>query len=363
MESSNQGVTYAEAGVDSAKVETALKEMLTWITKSFNLRRGIGEVKLNIGYYANIIDIGNGMGLALSTDSVGTKVLIAQMMNKYDTIGIDCVAMSVNDIICVGAEPITMLDYIAVAEAAPDFMEDLAKGLYRGAELANVTIAGGEIAQVGEILRGTPNGHAFDLVGMSIGTVPLDKIIIGEDLEEGDVIIGLASNGIHSNGLSLARKIFFEQQGFSLDKYFPELGRTIGEELLEPTHIYVSEIMEMLKGGVKIKALFNITGDGLLNLLRFASPMGLIVNHLRQPQPIFKLIQEYGKISDEEMYTVFNMGIGFCVIAGKSEVGKVKALAGKHGVESCEMGYVVKEPENTVIVESKGLVFKETKNS
>jgi phosphoribosylformylglycinamidine cyclo-ligase len=211
---------------------------------------------------------------------------------------------------------------------------------------------------VGEILKGTPNGQAFDLVGMAIGTVPLDKIIVGNDLDEGDVIIGLASSGIHSNGLSLARKIFFEQQGFPIDKYLPELGRTIGEELLEPTHIYVPEVMEMLNTGVKIKALFNITGDGLLNLLRFPSPVGLVINNLMEPQPIFNLIQEYGNISDEEMYTVFNMGLGFCVIANKSEVGKIKAIADKHGVESYEIGGVVKEPEGTVMVEPKGLVFK-----
>ena len=358
MEKPNQGANYAEAGVDYAKADASLKQMLTWITKSFSLRQGIGEVKLDIGYYSNIVDIGHGMGLALSTDSVGTKILVAQMMNKYDTVGIDCVAMSVNDIICVGAEPITMLDYIAVDDAAPDFMEDLAKGLYKGAEIASVTISGGEIAQVGEILKGAPNGYAFDIVSMSIGTVPLDKIIIGKDLEEGDVIIALASSGVHSNGFSLARKIFFEQEGFSPDKYLPELGRTIGEELLEPTHIYVPEVMEMLKSGVKVKALFNITGDGLLNLLRAASPMGLVINYLKEPQPIFKLIQEYGNISDEEMYTVFNMGIGFCVITDKSEVSKVKAIAEKHGVESYEIGYVVREPERTVIVEPKGLVFK-----
>ncbi len=356
----NNGSTYAEAGVDAVQEDIALKHMLTWITKTFAFRQQVGSIQLDIGYFANVVDIGHGIGLALSTDGVGTKILIAQMMDKYDTVGIDCVAMNANDVICVGAEPITMLDYIAVEQADPELLESLAKGLHDGAEIARVTISGGEVAQVRDIIKGQRPGRAFDLVGVCVGTVPLDRIITGKNLEDGDVLIGLASSGIHSNGLSLARKIFFEIKQFPPDKYLPELGRTIGEELLEPTHIYVPEVMEMLNADINIKALFNITGDGLLNIIRAQSVMGFVIDYLPEPQPIFRLIQEHGNVSDKEMYTVYNMGIGFCVAVSPSDASKVRAIAEKHGVASYEMGYVVREPEKTIIVKPKGLVGKQS---
>jgi len=351
---------YAEAGVDAAKEEVALERMLTWITKTFAFRQQIGSVQMDIGQFANVIDIGHGMGLALSTDGVGTKLLVAQMMDKYDTVGIDCVAMNVNDVICVGAEPIALLDYIAIEEADPDFLEAIAKGLYKGAEIAGVTIPGGEVAQVGEMIRGKRENRAFDLVGTCIGILQLDKKIIGENLEEGDVLIGLTSSGIHSNGLSLARKVFFTDSGLTCDKRITALDRTVGEELLEPTRIYVREIMEMLNSNINLKALINITGGGLLNLLRVASPVGFVINNLPEPLPIFNAIQEYGSISDGEMYTVFNMGIGFCVVVPKADVPKVFEITQKHNLESCEMGYVVKDAEKTILLESKGLLGNES---
>ena len=360
MENVISGDAYAAAGVNAAKEEVALKRMLTWITKTFAFRQQIGAVQMDIGQFANVIDIGHGMGLALSTDGVGTKLLVAQMMDKYDTVGIDCVAMNVNDVICVGAEPIALLDYIAVEEADPDFLEAIAKGLYKGAEIAGVTIPGGEVAQVREMIRGTRENRAFDLVGMCLGMLPLDKKIIGENLEAGDVLIGLASSGIHSNGLSLARKVLFTDSGLTCDKHIAGLDRTIGEELLEPTRIYVPEIMAMLNADIKLKALVNITGGGLLNLLRVASPVGFVINNLPEPQPIFNAIQDYGSISDEEMYTVFNMGIGFCVVVPQADVPKVLAITQKHNLASYEMGYVVKEAEKTIRLEPRGLLGKES---
>ncbi|MCK4732043.1 MAG: phosphoribosylformylglycinamidine cyclo-ligase, partial [Methanophagales archaeon] len=234
---SQESISYEEAGVDTAKAEVALKRLLAHVERSLTFRTDMGSVKLDMGYYANVIDLGQGIGLAVSTDGVGTKILIAQMMHKYDTIGIDCIAMNVNDVICVGAEPISMLDYIAVCEPEPHLMEEIGKGLVKGAEIANITIPGGELAVVKDMIKGVRKNYEFDLVGTAIGRISLDNVIVGEDIKENDVIIGLSSSGIHSNGLSLARRIFLKTGGIS--DYFDVLERTIGEELLEPTHIYV----------------------------------------------------------------------------------------------------------------------------
>ena len=195
---------------------------------------------MDIGYFANVIDIG-GIGLAICTDGVGSKSIIAQMMSRYDTIGIDCVAMNVNDAICVGARPISMVDYIAIEKADADILGAIAIGLAEGAKQAGISISGGEISPLKDVMRG------FDLVGMAVGIVPLDRIITGRDLAPGDVIIGLESSGIHSNGLTLARHVFFERAGLSIDHVFPELGTTLGEELLRPTLIYVPEILDIIE--------------------------------------------------------------------------------------------------------------------
>src|SRR5881296_2465107 len=224
--------TYKDAGVDTEGQDLAMHYLRQRVELTFELRPN--EVRLPIGYFANVIDLGGGVGLAVSTDGVGTKILIAQMMDKYDTIGIDCVAMNVNDVLAVGATPVALLDYIAVELPHDDLMTQLVRGLYKGAELANVTIPGGEIAQVREMIRGVREGYAFDLVGTAIGTIDLSRILTGRDTKEGDIIVGLRSTGVHSNGLTLARRVFFRDHHWSVDKYLSELGRTIGEELLEP---------------------------------------------------------------------------------------------------------------------------------
>jgi phosphoribosylformylglycinamidine cyclo-ligase len=237
-----QPLSYQTAGVDSKQKDQAMQRLSDWVERSFALRPA--EVRLPLGYFANVIDIGNGMGIALSTDGVGTKILVAQMLAKYDTVGIDCVAMNANDVLCVGAEPLALLDYVAVQVPHPDLLESLARGLYAGAEIARITIPGGEIAQIQEMIQGKRDGYAFDLVAACIGKVPLDKVLTGADIEEGDAVVGLASSGIHSNGLTLARRVFFERLGWNPDQHVEELGRTIGEELLEPTRIYVREVRE-----------------------------------------------------------------------------------------------------------------------
>src|SRR5271155_1513431 len=212
---------YREAGVDIAAAESGLRRIIDSVRRTWPATDGVGAVKLDIGYFANVIDIG-GVGLALCTDGVGSKSIVADMLKKYDTIGIDCVAMNVNDVICVGARPISMVDYIAVEAADADMLGAIAIGLAEGARQAGISISGGEISQLKDVMRG------FDLIGMAVGLVPLDRIITGRDLTPGDAIIGIESNGVHSNGLTLARRVLFDQVGLSVDHVFPELGIPLG---------------------------------------------------------------------------------------------------------------------------------------
>ncbi len=349
-----ESISYEEAGVDTAKAEVALQRLLSHVTRSFTFRKDfVGSVKLDMGYYANVIDLGQGIGLAVSTDGVGTKILIAQMMDKYDTIGIDCIAMNVNDVICVGAEPISMLDYIAVCDPEPHLMDEIGKGLVKGAEIANITIPGGELAVVKDMIKGVRKNYEFDLVGTAIGRISLDNVIVGENIKENDVIIGLSSSGIHSNGLSLARRIFLKTGAIS--DYFDELEKTIGEELLEPTHIYVPEIMELINSNLDINALLHITSDGLLNLNRVKSDVGFVIDHLPEPPPIFSLLQKRGNVIDEEMYRVYNMGIGFCVILPEQEAEAAIEIAMRHNVDAFRIGYVVKKHPKKVNLKQKRL--------
>ncbi|MBI2865023.1 MAG: phosphoribosylformylglycinamidine cyclo-ligase [Chloroflexi bacterium] len=350
--------SYSGAGVDTAGEEKAMAGLLGWVNKTLELRRGIGEAKLPIGFFANVVDIGHGMGLAFATDGVGTKILVAQMAGKYDTVGIDCIAMNVNDILCVGAEPISLVDYIAVQEADPALLSELAKGLYAGARLARITIPGGEVAQLRDVVKGAREGKGFDLVGTCIGMVPFDKIVVGDRLAEGDAVVGLRSSGIHSNGLTLAREVFFKRGGHRLEEHFSEFGRTLGEELLEPTHIYVAEVLDMLREGVDVKSLAHITSDGLTNLARITTGFGFVLDYLPEPLPVFDVIQRVGKVGDEEMFQVFNMGIGFCLTVPEAEMQRVIDIAARHGVQGYRLGHVVADPERKVIIEPRGLVGK-----
>ena len=351
-------LTYTSAGVDVPAAQMALERLLGWVGKASHVpaEGQVGASVLESGYFATVIDLGANLGLAMSTDGVGTKLLIAQMVNKYDTVGIDCVAMNVNDLICVGAEPISMLDYIAVERTDPDVFEEIGKGLYEGARQANISISGGEISQVREMLRGYREGSGFDLIGMAIGTVPLDQILIGRDIDEGDVVIGLNSNGIHSNGLTLARRVLFDKMGYGPDQYLPDLGHTVGEELLRPTFIYVAAAMAMRRSKARVKALINITGDGLLNLRRVAADTGYVIDYLPEPPPVFRLIQEGGNISEEEMFLTFNMGIGFCVIVPAEDADIIQEIVRKEGFESYVLGRPKFGLERRVVLEPRQLV-------
>jgi phosphoribosylformylglycinamidine cyclo-ligase len=352
----NRTMTYLASGVDTDQEETALKRLVSRIRPTWPTHHGIGTVQLPIGYFANVIDLGGGIGLAISADGVGTKVLIAQMLGKYDTMGIDCVAMNVNDLLCVGATPISMVDYLALQHPDPDMVDSLAKGLAAGAQLANISIAGGEMAQLRDIIKGYKEGLGFDLAGMAIGTVALDRIIIGQHIEEGDVIIGIESGGIHSNGFSLARRILFEEHTYPVDATFPNLEHPLGEELIKPTHIYVREVLEILNQGIPVKALIHITSDGLLNLTRVESKVSYVIEQLPPPPPIFSLIQDLGHVADEEMFRVYNMGIGFCIIVAATETERVLSVVRAHQKTAHRIGYAMVDERRQVVVKQKNLI-------
>jgi phosphoribosylformylglycinamidine cyclo-ligase len=328
--------------------------LLRYVNGTFALRPGVGRPLLPIGYFANVLDLGRGQGLAISTDGVGTKLLVAQLLGKYDTVGIDCVAMNVNDVLCVGAEPISLVDYVAVQALKPELIGELAKGLAEGARQARVAIPGGEIAQVREMIKGD-NDEGFDLVATCVGVVPTDRIVVGKDVAPGDVVIGLRSSGIHSNGLTLARRALLQQAGLSLHDRPAPLERSVGEELLVPTRIYVAPVLAMVEQ-LRVKALAHITSDGLLNLLRVDSNVGFDLDFLPEPPPIFRLIQHLGAVPDGEMYAVFNMGVGFCVVVPESDADRAIAIAAEHGIPADVLGRAVAEPERTVRLRPVGLV-------
>ncbi len=332
---------YRDAGVDIAAAETGLHWIVAAIKQTWPAAGGLGAVQLDIGYFANVIDIG-GVGLAICTDGVGSKSIVADMMKKYDTIGIDCVAMNVNDVICVGARPLSMVDYIAVGTADAGMLGAIAAGLAEGARQAGISISGGEIAQLKDVVRG------FDLVGMAVGLVPLDRIITGRDLVPGDVVIGIASDGIHSNGLTLARHVLLEQAKLPLGEVIAELGTSLGDELLRPTPIYVPEIVEIIDRVPRIKALINITGDGLLNLARVEAKVGFVIDSLPPEPAIFRLIEKYGGVGRAEMFEVFNMGVGFCLVAAERDVGAILTILGAHGRRAQPIGRVVADGEKGV---------------
>ncbi|MDP2661862.1 MAG: AIR synthase-related protein, partial [Dehalococcoidia bacterium] len=216
---------------------------------------------------------------------------------------------------------------------------------------------GGEIAQLPEIIKGERAGRGFDLAASAVGIVPLNKLILGQDIRPGDALVGLASSGVHSNGLTLARRVFFGGKGLDPSSHLHGLGRSIGEELLEPTRIYVAPIMEVVNSGLQVKALFHVTGEGFLNLTRHRSEVDWVIDYLPEAPPIFHLIQRYGQLSDREMCSTFNMGIGFCVCIPASETGRVLEIASRHEVPAWRIGHAEAQrgAKKRVALEPKGL--------
>ncbi len=304
---------YAQAGVSTTEAESATGALVSILGTIDPGRESLQQ--LRNGHYANVLKVAENLGIAISTDGVGSKVIVAEQMGKFDTVGIDCMAMSVNDLICVGATPIALVDYIAVEKADADMLGQIATGLKVGAEAAGVEIPGGELAQLPELIKGHPSPSGFDLVGAAFGTIALDQIVEGDKISAGDVIIGLPSSGIHSNGLTLARKALIEDAGYALTDTPDELGgKSVGEELLTPTEIYVKPILELLKSPVEVRGLAHLTSGGVLNLLRLNKNVGYVFETPLKPHPVFNMIQKAASVPDAEMAEVFNMGCGFCVV-------------------------------------------------
>ena len=345
---------YDALGVDTLGVEGSLQQLGAIISSTFAYSDA--APLLPLGYFANVIRINDEIGIAISTDGVGTKILIAQQMDRYDTVGIDCVAMNANDIICVGARPVSLVDYIAVQRLDDRQLGELAEGLREGAQQAGINIPGGEIAQVREMIHGTRDGLGFDLVGTCIGVVHPDRMIIGADVRPGDVVVGLASSGVHSNGFTLARHALFANGGLAIDDHLAEVGRSVGDALLEPTKMYVRPVVEMIDRALAIRSLAHITGDGLMNLSRIGAKMGFVIDRPLEPAPIFSAITERGGVTPAEMYTVFNMGIGFCIVAAAAAAAEVIDIAERHGHRAAVIGYAVEDKARRVWLPRQGLI-------
>ncbi|MFP4051465.1 MAG: phosphoribosylformylglycinamidine cyclo-ligase [Thermoplasmata archaeon] len=324
-------LSYKKAGVDIEKEDEAIESLKKTVLFA---REGLGAPLKS--EFTGFVDFGE-YALSLCTDGVGTKLIVANKMSKWDTVGIDCIAMNVNDAICHGAEPIAFVDYLAMEDPDPELTEEIGKGLQKGAEMANMTIIGGETATLGDIVKG------FDLAGTALGFVKKEDIIDGEDIEVGDKIIGLSSSGLHSNGFTLARRVL-EKCPYPYHDGL-EFGM-IGEVMLEPTRIYVKPIMDLLEE-YDVKGMANITGGGLKNLPRINKDFKYVIEDPLEPHPIFKFLQEEGNVTDKEMYKTFNMSMGFSVIVSEEIAEDVVEKVDGKVVGTVEKGEgVVHGPKN-----------------
>ena len=333
---------YAAAGVDVAEADRGV-EALVGVLRTIELGRPSRSV-LPSGHYANVLRVAENLGIAVCTDGVGSKVIVAEQTGRYDTVGIDCIAMNVNDLVCVGAEPIAVLDYLAVERSDPEVLREIARGLKVGAQAAGVEIPGGELAQLPELIRGHPSPRGFDLTGACFGTVALDRVLDGSAVAPGDALVGVPSSGIHSNGLTLARRVLLEQGGLRLAERPEALGgASVADVLLEPTIIYVRAALDLLRSEVPIHGLAHITGGGLLNLLRVGTDVGYEIEAPLPVLPVFELVQELGGISNAEMHEVFNMGLGLCAIVAADHAGEAENILGDHHPGTARIGRVTGE--------------------
>jgi phosphoribosylformylglycinamidine cyclo-ligase len=349
---------YASAGVDTVQADRGV-DALVEVLRGIDPGRSSLAVPLP-GHYASVLRVAPGLGIALATDSVGSKVIVAEQAGRFDTIGIDCVAMNVNDLICVGAEPLALLDYIAVEQADPAVLRELAIGLRAGAEQAGIEIPGGEVCQLPEVIRGHPSPRGFDLVGSAFGTVSLDRIVDGSACQAGDTLIGLPASGVHSNGLTLARRVLLGDAALSLDARPDGLGgASVADVLLEPTVIYVRAVLELLRSDVPVHGLAHITGGGLLNLLRLGSGVGYEISAPLPVPAVFELIAERGRVSDAEMWEVFNMGCGLCAIVPAERAADAVAVLSQRHPGAAAIGRLT-DQSGVVSVPGLGLVGDST---
>lgn len=331
-------INYKDAGVnvENGQKEVELIKNIVEKTQSKNVLSKLGGFS---GLFSlENLDIKNPV-LVSGTDGVGTKVMLAQMMDKHDTIGIDCVAMCVNDILCQGARPLFFLDYIACGKLIPEKMEKIVKGVADGCLEAKSSLIGGETAE----MPGLYKKNDYDLAGFCVGIVDREKIITGEKIKKGDHIFGLRSSGIHSNGYSLVRKIVLEKEKLSLDQKIEGLERSLGEELLKPTKIYVKEILSLLDK-IEINGLSHITGGGFYENIPRMIPDGLcakVDTSVIETPEIFKLLKKWADLKDEDMYATFNMGVGFTLVVSEEDKDKVVDFFKDTDLKLYELGKVV----------------------
>jgi phosphoribosylformylglycinamidine cyclo-ligase len=354
--------TYATGGVDR-ELRAKSKKALKMLKKTYSFSRYGGVVQLP---YGHIFPLGENRYLDLVIEGVGTKVLVAQLAEKYDTIGIDGIALAVNDVIRSGAKPLAVADNIHAQVSDPALVKQWIRGIAKGAVEAECVVPSGEIGDVAEVVKGLVEGKGFDMVVASIGEVTSEKIIYGRNIKPGDVVIGLRSSGIHSNGVSLARKILFKQWG---GKYEPldipnGIDREIVYEVLEPMKIYVKPLLKVADE-FKVKAAVHITGDAYLkfdNLTRFSKGIGFEFDNFK-PQPIFELIQKTaselgGTITDEEMFKTFNMGWGFAIIVDKIDRDKILEVLEKTKVDAEQIGRVTDSEGIRIHHKNKKIILK-----
>jgi phosphoribosylformylglycinamidine cyclo-ligase len=354
--------TYSGAGVDREK-RAESKKALKLLTETFRFSRCGEVIELP---YGNIFPIDKNRYLDLAIEGVGTKVLVAQLAEKYDTIGIDGVAMTVNDVIRSGARPLAVADNIHAQVSDPALVKEWIKGIAKGASEAECIVPSGEIGDMPELIMGLRKGMGFDIVVAAIGEVANERLISGRNIKPGDAIIGLRSSGIHSNGLSLARKILFKHWG---GKYEPHdilegLDRGIVYEVLEPTRIYVKALQKVAEE-IKVKAAVHITGDAYLKfdrLARFSKGIGFEFDSF-EPQPIFGLIQRTaselgGKVTDQEMFKTFNMGWGFAIIVDKTDADGTLDILEKSKTDAGKIGSVTASERIKVLYKDKEIIVK-----
>jgi len=353
--------TYAEAGVDRER-RAQSKKALSILNRTYRFSRYGNVVQLP---YGNVFPIGGDLYLDLVIEGVGTKVLVAQLADKYDTIGIDGVAMAVNDLIRSGAQPLAVADNIHAQVSEPALINEWMKGIVKGAKEAECVVPSGEIGDVPEIIRSLVDGKGFDMVFASVGEVHRERIVFGNNLKPRDSVIGLRSSGIHSNGVSLARKVLFKKWG---GRYEPHevpsgLDREIVYEVLEPTRIYVKPLLNLART-CEVKASVHITGDAYLKFSRlmvFNKGVGFDFDNFK-PQPVFQLIQETarqvkGVITDEEMFKTFNMGWGFAVIVDSHIKDEALDSLERSGVEAEQIGAVTSLEKIVVNFRGKKIIL------
>ena len=339
---------YARSGVDTGAADRAVGALVS-VLRTIDPGRASRSV-LRSGHYAAVLEVAPNLGIAVGTDGVGSKLIVAEQTGRYDTVGVDCVAMNVNDVVCVGAEPIALLDYLAVERADEDVLRDIGIGLKAGAEAAGVEVPGGEVAVLPELIRGHPSPHGFDLTAACFGTVALDAIVTGAACAPGDALLGVPSSGLHSNGYSLARRALLDDGGLSLaDRPAALGGASVADALLEPTVIYVRAVLDLLRSGVQVRGLAHITGGGLLNLLRLHADVGFDVSAPLPVPAIFALVAELGRVETAEMWEVFNMGCGFCAVVPEEDEAEATAILARHHPGARRIGTVTAEADRLAV--------------